>query len=108
MRRPAFLLVTLALLLGASVPTRADEFKPAYLQLTQVDGQTYDVLWKIPAMDESTTLKVQPQFPEGTEVLTERAQYVCARYHRAALARARAGGARWESRRLLEAVGNED
>ncbi len=70
MRRPAFLHVTLALLLGASVPIRADEFKPAYLQLTQVDGQTYDVLWKIPAMDESTTLKVRPQFPEGTEVLT--------------------------------------
>lgn len=71
MRRAAFLLVTLVLLLGASVPIRADEFKPAYLQLTQIDGQTYDVLWKLPAIDESTTLKVKPEFPEGSEALTE-------------------------------------
>ena len=53
------------------VPGRADEFKPAYLQLTQLDRETYDVLWKIPAIDESTTLKVKPQFPDGTEALTE-------------------------------------
>src|SRR4030095_13433119 len=26
--------------------------------------------WKVPAIDESTTLKVRPQFPEGTEALT--------------------------------------
>ena len=52
-------------------PARADEFKPGYLQLTQLDHETYDVLWKIPAIDESTTLKVKPQFPDGTEALTE-------------------------------------
>src|SRR4029079_12195040 len=49
---------------------RADEFKPAYLQLTQLDQDTYDVLWKIPAIDEATTLKVKPVFPVGTEALT--------------------------------------
>ncbi len=49
---------------------RADEFRPAYLQLTQVDHETYDVLWKVPALDEATTLKVSPHFPEGTESLT--------------------------------------
>jgi hydrogenase/urease accessory protein HupE len=69
MRRLSLLVVTVALLL-AVVPARADEFKPAYLQLTQVDHETYDVLWKIPAIDESTTLKVKPQFPNGTEALT--------------------------------------
>ena len=61
----------MALLLTAMVPGRADEFKPAYLQLTQLDQDTYDVLWKIPAIDESTTLKVKPQFPDGTEALTQ-------------------------------------
>ena len=66
----AGLLVAVALLLGAVAPARADEFKPGYLQLTQVDRETYDVLWKTPAIDESTTLKVKPQFPDGTEVLT--------------------------------------
>jgi hypothetical protein len=70
MRKPSLLLVAVALLLCGVVPTRADEFKPAYLQLTQVDQETYDVLWKIPAIDEATTLKVKPQFSDGTEVLT--------------------------------------
>jgi len=71
MRKRSLLPVTVALLLSAVVPTRADEFKPGYLQLTQLDHETYDVLWKIPAIDEATTLKVKPQFPDGTEALTE-------------------------------------
>jgi hydrogenase/urease accessory protein HupE len=70
MRRFSRLLAVMALLLTAAVPARADEFKPGYLQLTQFDHETYDVLWKIPAIDESTTLRVKPQFPNGTEVLT--------------------------------------
>jgi hydrogenase/urease accessory protein HupE len=70
MRRLSLLVVAVALLLDAGVPARADEFKPAYLQLTQLDRETYDVLWKIPAIDESTSLKVKPQFPSGTETLT--------------------------------------
>jgi len=70
MSKRFLLLVTVALLVYGVVPTRADEFKPAYLQLTQLDQDTYDVLWKIPAIDESTTLKVKPQFPNGTEALT--------------------------------------
>jgi hydrogenase/urease accessory protein HupE len=70
MRKHCLVLVAVALLSDAA-PARADEFKPGYLQLTQLDHQTYDVLWKIPAIDESTTLKVKPQFPDGTEALTE-------------------------------------
>ena len=70
MRKRCLVLVAVALLFDAA-PARADEFKPGYLQLTQLDHQTYDVLWKIPAIDESTTLKVKPQFPDGTEALTE-------------------------------------
>jgi hydrogenase/urease accessory protein HupE len=70
-RHVFLVLVVSVLLFGATAPGRADEFRPAYLQLTQVAGETYVVLWKIPAIDESTTLKVRPQFPDGTEVLTE-------------------------------------
>ena len=55
------------LAVGAALPTAADEFRPAYLQLTQVDAVTYDVLWKVPALDEFTTLKVRPVFPAGTQ-----------------------------------------
>jgi hypothetical protein len=71
MRTLSLLLVTVAVLLYAVVPARGDEFKPGYLQLTQLDRETYDVLWKIPAIDEATTLKVKPQLPGGTEALTE-------------------------------------
>jgi len=62
------LAVLLLLALAAAPPAAADEFRPAYLQLRQVDAATYDVLWKLPALDESTTLKVRPEFPAGTEV----------------------------------------
>jgi hydrogenase/urease accessory protein HupE len=65
----ALLLFTL-LCCGALRPAAADEFRPAYLQLTQLDASTYDVLWKLPALDESTTLKLRPEFPPGTRALT--------------------------------------
>ena len=70
MRKRTLLITAVALLLDAVAPARADEFKPGYLQLMQLDHETYDVLWKVPAIDESTTLKVKPQFPAGTELLT--------------------------------------
>lgn len=71
MRSAALPLIVLAWLLVAMASARADEFKPGYLLLTQLDHETYDVLWKVPAIDESTTLKVKPQFPDGTEALTD-------------------------------------
>jgi hydrogenase/urease accessory protein HupE len=66
MSRRSRWLVAIAILLGAPASSRADEFKPGYLQLTQIDHDAYDVLWKIPAINELTTLKVKPQFPDGT------------------------------------------
>ncbi|MBP8098070.1 MAG: HupE/UreJ family protein [Arenimonas sp.] len=63
MRRALALFATLLLVLAS--PARADEFRPAYLQLTQTDVDSYDVLWKVPALDENTPLKVRPVFPAG-------------------------------------------
>jgi hydrogenase/urease accessory protein HupE len=60
------LLLTLAASLAAISPALADDFRPAYLQITQTDATTYDVLWKVPALDEGTILKVRPVFPPGT------------------------------------------
>ena len=62
----------LALLLLWAAPAAADEIKPAYLQLTERGAGTYDVLWKVPALDEATTLKVRPVFPPGTSDVTAR------------------------------------
>ncbi len=64
-------LIVVPMMLAVSAPIVADEFKPGYLQLTQVDGDTYDVLWKIPAIDEFTTLKVKPEFPSTAETVGE-------------------------------------
>ena len=57
--------VCLSLLLASSVAC-ADVFRPAYLQLRQTAAENYDVLWKVPALDANTTLKVKAVFPEGT------------------------------------------
>ena len=53
------------LLLVFALPASADQFRPAYLQLTQTSASSYDVLWKVPALDENTPLKVHPVFPAG-------------------------------------------
>ncbi len=46
----------LLLLLLIAVPAVADEFRPAYLQLTQTGPTTYDVPWKIPALDADAVM----------------------------------------------------
>ena len=48
-----------------ATPAAADEFRPAYLQITQTGPGAYDVLWKAPALDENTVIKVRPVFPPG-------------------------------------------
>ena len=50
MRAKRFLFAVL-LNTDLAVPTSADEFRPAYLQLTQIDAETYGVLWKVPALE---------------------------------------------------------
>lgn len=68
---PRFCLTLLAaLFLWLPAKAGADDFKPAYLQLTQTGPETYEVMWKLPALDESTALKLTPYFPEGTTDLT--------------------------------------
>jgi len=62
--------LALLLLIGIAHPVAADEFRPAYLQLSQLDATTYDVLWKIPALNENTSLRLKPVFPTGTVELT--------------------------------------
>ena len=66
----------------AWMPTagRADEFKPAYLQVTAVAGTPgdYDVLWRRPALDESVLLSLAPEFPAGTREFSPRVTYYAA------------------------------
>jgi hydrogenase/urease accessory protein HupE len=63
-------LLTLAASLILAAPASADDFRPAYLQITQTGATTYDVLWKVPALGPDAVLKVHPAFPSGTVNLT--------------------------------------
>lgn len=63
--------VLLAILLVVSNIASADVFRPAYLEVRETGGDTYDVLWKVPALGDSRRLSVYVVFPEGTENLSE-------------------------------------
>lgn len=58
----AFVFFVLALSSGA---TRADIFRPAYLQLTQIDAGQYDVLWRLPALPDRRRLAADVVWPAG-------------------------------------------
>jgi hydrogenase/urease accessory protein HupE len=64
------LLVAAGVLAGGSA--RADVFRPAYLQIEQYQGDParYDILWKVPALDEQRVLSITPVFPNGTRQMT--------------------------------------
>jgi len=41
------------LLVVSVMPTYADEYRPAYLELTQTTSDIFDMLWKVPAKGKS-------------------------------------------------------
>jgi len=49
---------------------RADVFRPAYLELRQRDADTYDVLWKVPALGDTLRLGIRVRFPADVVNLT--------------------------------------
>jgi hydrogenase/urease accessory protein HupE len=65
--RRVLILLALVSMAGAA---QADVFRPAYLELTEQDGDRYDVLWKVPALDGDLRLSAYVRFPEGTEQVT--------------------------------------
>jgi hydrogenase/urease accessory protein HupE len=63
-------LVLLVLLLGLlSAPALAHEARPAYLQLHQLDAESYDVLWKVPGLGEDQRLALNVAFASGTTTI---------------------------------------
>lgn len=57
----------LAIAVVSFTPAFADEFKPAYLALKQTDAESFRVVWRVPALNETTALALMPRFPTGTE-----------------------------------------
>ncbi len=58
--------LVLALLAGAP---SAHEVRPAYLELSQIDEDTYDLLWKVPARGEQA-LGLHLRLPDGIRIVT--------------------------------------
>lgn len=49
----------------------AHEIRPAYLQLKQVSGQSYDMLWKVPMLNGAIP-KINPQFDQNVILVLQR------------------------------------
>jgi hydrogenase/urease accessory protein HupE len=58
-------------LLCASLAALADDLRPGYLELRQIDAQTYDVFWKVPARGDDLRLGIYVVFPEDSIALSE-------------------------------------
>jgi hydrogenase/urease accessory protein HupE len=62
---------------STSAPVLADVFRPAYLELRELDDTRYDVLLNVPAQGDDSRLAIDVRFPEGTvEITPRRSQYL--------------------------------
>jgi hydrogenase/urease accessory protein HupE len=70
-RRLSTAVATLAGLM-ACVSASADVFRPAYLELRELDAERYEVLLKVPTQGNDLRLAIDVRFPEGTVDVTPR------------------------------------
>ncbi len=68
-RRP--LLIIVLILAGFTSLACAHEVRPAYLELKQTAADTFDVLWKVPAMGDNLRLGLYVRLPESCETIGE-------------------------------------
>ena len=66
-----FLLATFAVLAGLAPRAFAHELRPAYLELRQTGGDTFDVLWKVPGSGDDMRLGLYVRLPDGCSNVTE-------------------------------------
>jgi hypothetical protein len=66
-------LALLLLIIICAIPSRlvAHEVRPAYLQLQQRSADTYDVLWKVPALGDAMRLSLYVQLPQSCSRLKQ-------------------------------------
>ena len=71
-RRPwSGVIPLLGLFLLLVLPVAGHEMRPAYLSITQVDPETYDVSWKVPALGSSQRMALYVRFDDQVEALGE-------------------------------------
>ncbi len=64
----------LIIIFFAATPLFAHEMRPAFLELKQMDAETYDVLWKVPAIQDMR-LALYVKFPAQCSETTQRRSY---------------------------------
>jgi len=64
-------LFALVLIGGCLATASAHEVRPAYLQLHQTGADTYDVLWKVPALGDTMRLSLYVQLPHTCSSLKQ-------------------------------------
>jgi hydrogenase/urease accessory protein HupE len=69
--RTSFVLFVLVLVAGWPATASAHEVRPAYLQLHQTGANSYDVLWKVPAVGDTMRLSLYVQLPEACSNLKQ-------------------------------------
>jgi len=70
-------LASLAAALMASSIASADVFRPAYLELRELGGESYEVLLRVPAQGDDARLSIDVRFPDGTvDVEPRRGQFL--------------------------------
>ena len=52
-----------------SGPGRADEMRPAYLDLRETEADTYEVIWKVPARGPDKRLALNVRFPADCKII---------------------------------------
>jgi hypothetical protein len=62
-------LAVLVLPIIAATSLHAHEVRPAYLELRQIDSNTYDLLWKVPARGVNERLALHVRLPEDCKVV---------------------------------------
>jgi hydrogenase/urease accessory protein HupE len=65
--------VMLCLIVLGLLPTlsNAHEMRPGYLEIRETAGDTYDVLWKVPALGDDMRLGLYLRFEDDVRILTE-------------------------------------
>lgn len=63
------LLTLVSLIFLAVTPVNADEYRPAYLEFKQTSGDTFDVLWKVPARGPDKRLGLYVELPQDIETI---------------------------------------
>lgn len=52
-------------------PSNAHEMRPGYLEIREIAADTYDVLWKVPALGDDMRLGLYLQFAHDVDVVTD-------------------------------------